>query len=99
MLYIFEEMPNHYHERLTSRAPRDYRRADARIHEEINECLTRDREIDAGRIQVRVDDGEVTLSGMVGAREERRLAEAIAQACLGVKGVRNKLRVVQNEAQ
>jgi osmotically-inducible protein OsmY len=48
---------------------------------------------------VSVDNGEVTLSGTVGAREERRLAEAVAQACLGVKGVRNKLRVVQNEAQ
>jgi osmotically-inducible protein OsmY len=94
-----KEGDNPNYERFTRRSPRDYRRADASIREEINECLTRDGEIDAGRIQVSVDNGEVTLSGTVGAREERRLAEAVAQACLGVKGVRNKLRVVQNEAQ
>lgn len=92
-------MSNHHYERFTRRDPRGYRRADASIREEINECLARDGEIDAGRIRVNVDDGEVTLSGTVGARQERRLAEAMAQACLGVKEVRNKLRVIQNEAQ
>ena len=75
------------------RGPRGYRRSDERICEDVNEFLTRYGRIDARRIQVSVDDGEVTLSGIVGAHEEKRLAENVAEACPGVKEVHNQLRV------
>ncbi|MGH9769842.1 MAG: BON domain-containing protein, partial [Blastocatellia bacterium] len=39
--------------------------------------------------------GEVTLSGIVGTREEKRLAESVAEACPGAKAIRNRLRVHQ----
>jgi len=77
------------------RGPRGYRRSDESIREDVGEYLARHGRIDAGQIQVSVDDGEVTLSGIVGAREEKRLAENVARACPGVKEVHNKLRVDQ----
>lgn len=77
----------------TKRGPRGYRRSDKRIHEDVGEYLARHGRIDAGRIQVSVDDGEVTLAGIVGTHEEKRLAENVAEACPGVKEIRNKLRV------
>src|SRR5262249_828036 len=77
------------------RGPRGYRRSDKSIREHVDEYLARDGRIDTAQIQVSVDDGEVTLSGIVGTREERRLAEGVAKACLGVKEVHNKLCVNQ----
>ena len=97
-------MPNYYRDRdgelrrrgpFTRRGPRDYRRSDERIREDVGEYLRRHGLIDAGQIQVSVDDGEVTLSGIVGATEEKRLAENVAEACPGVKEIHNKLLVNQ----
>lgn len=79
----------------TGRGPRGYRRSDESIREDVGEYLARHGRIDAGQILVSVDDGEVTLSGVVGAREEKRLAENVARACPGVKEVQNELRVDQ----
>lgn len=44
-------------------------------------------------IQVRADDGAVTLSGTVRSRAEQMLAERVAQSVSGVKKVRNELTV------
>jgi len=77
----------------TRRGPRGYRRSDRSIRKDVGEYLEWHGRIDAMQIQVSVDDGEVTLSGIVGTREEKRLAEGVAKACLGVKEVHNKLCV------
>jgi hypothetical protein len=75
------------------RGPKGYRRADERIEEDVNEALTDSPDLDASEIEVKVSNGEVTLSGTVTERWAKRTAEDIAERCSGVKDVRNEIRV------
>lgn len=75
------------------RGPRNYQRSDERVREDINERLTADPRVDASEIDVRVQNGEVTLSGTVDERRTRRLAEEIIEDMPGVRDVHNELRV------
>lgn len=74
------------------RGSKNYRRSDARIEEEVHELLMRHHEIDATDVDVRVADGEVTLTGEVEDRRAKRLAEEIVEQCPGVRDVHNQLR-------
>lgn len=78
------------------RGPRGYKRSDPRIQEDVNDRLTDDPHLDATEIQVEVTDGEVTLTGNVGSRADRRRAEDIADSVSGVRYVMNNLRVRQH---
>jgi hypothetical protein len=49
--------------------------------------------VDATEIEVTVSDAEVTLTGTVTSREQRRRAEDIAESVSGVTHVQNNLRV------
>jgi hypothetical protein len=73
--------------------PSDYTRSDERIREDVNDRLTDDPRVDARRISVSVDKGEVTLSGTVGSRDAKRRAEDCIDRISGVKHVQNNLRV------
>lgn len=75
------------------RGPRNYRRSDERILEEVSQRLTDDAYIDASDIEVVVQNQEVTLSGTVATRFEKRLAEDIAAAVSCVLHVQNNLRL------
>lgn len=75
------------------RGPRGYRRSDDRIREDVSDRLTEDAWLDASYIDVEVKDGEVTLSGMVANRGDKRRAEDLAESCSGVSHVQNNLRV------
>ena len=75
------------------RGPRDYRRSDQRILEDVCDWLAGDSRVDAREIDVRVRDADVTLEGTVSDRRMRRLAEDIAVAVPGVRDVFNQLRV------
>lgn len=75
------------------KGPKDYKRSDERLTEDINERLTYDDDIDAGDISVAVADGEVTLSGTVHTRAEKRRAEDLADEVPGITHVQNNLRV------
>ncbi len=79
--------------RFTGRGPKGYQRSDERIREDVSEELAVDGDIDASDIEVRVSNCVVTLDGEVGSREEKRLAEDIAEAAPGVRDVHNNLRV------
>ena len=46
-------------------------------------------------IEVQVDNGEVTLTGTVESRQDKRRAEDIADRISGVKHVQNNLRLRQ----
>lgn len=72
--------------------PRNYRRADERVWEDINERLTAHPDIDASDIDVTVEDGVVTLNGTVNSRGARRLAEEIIDDIRGIKDIHNKLK-------
>lgn len=77
------------------RGPKGYQRSDARIMEDVNDRLTDDPHIDASEIEVSVSNREVTLSGTVNSRFEKRHAEDIAESVSGVTHVQNNLRVQQ----
>jgi osmotically-inducible protein OsmY len=75
------------------KGPKGYSRSDERIKEDINDRLSDDVFVDATEIEVTVNQGEVTLTGMVNQRAEKRRAEDIVEAISGVKNVENRLRV------
>ena len=75
------------------RGPRGYKRSDDRIREEVCDCLTDDDRLDASNVEVAVKDGEVTLTGSVSSRNDKRWAESLAERISGVKEVQNTLRV------
>jgi len=75
------------------RGPKNYSRSDDRIREDVSDRLTDDPLVDASDIDVSVSNQEVTLSGTVASRNERRLAEEVAEQVSGVKYVQNNLRV------
>jgi hypothetical protein len=80
-------------EGFAGKGPKNYRRSDERIREEINERLTAHPEIDATEIDVQVKEGEVTLTGSVPDRRTKRLAEDAADEVFGVRDVQNQMRV------
>lgn len=75
------------------RGPKSYRRSDDRIHDDVNDRLTDDPFLDATHIDVGVADGEITLSGTVTSRADKRRAEDLADHVSGVKHVQNNLRL------
>jgi hypothetical protein len=75
------------------RGPKNYRRSDDRIREEINDRLTDNDWLDASDVEVTVISGEAVLSGTVDSRYSKRLAEDIAESVTGVTNVQNNLRV------
>jgi osmotically-inducible protein OsmY len=80
------------------KGPKGYTRSDDRIREDVNDKLTDDWHVDASNIEVQVSNGEVTLTGTVNSREEKRHAEDLAEQCSGVKHVQNNLRLQQGGA-
>lgn len=79
------------------RGPRGYARSDERIREDVNDRLTDDWMLDASDIDVEVSAREVTLSGEVSSRSDKRRAEDIAEDVSGVTHVQNNLRVRRND--
>lgn len=77
----------------TGRGPEGYRRAESAIRDDVCERLTRHGHLDASRIQVQVENGEVTLEGAVANRAAKRVAEATAESVTGVRDVHNRLRI------
>lgn len=77
------------------RGPKGYRRSDERIREDVNDRLGDDYYIDASDIEVAVASSEVTLTGTVPTRTDKRRAEDIAESVSGVTNVENRLRVKQ----
>jgi osmotically-inducible protein OsmY len=75
------------------RGPKSYKRSDARIQEDVNDRLTEDPWLDATDIEVSVSNGDITLTGMVLSREDKRRAEQVAERVSGVGDVQNNLRL------
>lgn len=73
--------------------PRDYRRPDHRIADDIIQRLTDDPHIDASQVLVMVEGGVVTLTGNVPERRMKHRAEDIAADATGVADLRNEIRV------
>jgi hypothetical protein len=82
--------------RYAGRGPKGYRRSDDRIREEVNDRLTDHSDIDPSEVEVRVEQGVVTLTGTVEDRHSKRLAEDIAEGVAGVVDVNNQIRVAKH---
>jgi hypothetical protein len=88
----YEAARPHY----VGRGPKGYKRSDDRIRDEICDRMTEDPALDASEIEVEVIEGEVTLSGSVMSRDQKRRAEDVAERISGVRDVTNQLRVMRN---
>lgn len=75
------------------KGPSGYTRSDDRIKEIVCEVLTDDHHIDATHIDVSVKNGEVTLTGTVEDRQQKRRAEDVVEHLSCVRDVQNQLRV------
>jgi hypothetical protein len=73
--------------------PKGYRRSDERIAEDVNDRLSADPRLDATDVLVSVKDGELALNGEVESRDDKRVAEDVAEGVSGVRHVQNNLRV------
>jgi osmotically-inducible protein OsmY len=79
------------------KGPRNYKRSDDRIREEISDRLMEHPDIDASQVDVEVSDGEVVLRGTVEERHVKRELEDLAERVLGVRDVNNQVRVRSRE--
>ena len=73
--------------------PEGYTRSPERMTERVNERLTDDDHVDASGIQVTAENGEVTLTGTVSDRGQKRRAEDVAESVRGVDDVHNRLTI------
>lgn len=67
--------------------------SDRHVCDEIRERLSYHPYVDAGDVDVAVENGDVTLSGVVDDRSSRRLTEDVVKDVRGVKTVHNLLRL------
>jgi hypothetical protein len=79
--------------RQVEHGPRARRRPDESLAQEIKEILANDPEIDATEIEVQVEGGAVTLTGVVDESDARLLAEELVDTLPGVREVHNRIRV------
>ena len=79
------------------RGPKGYRRSDERIKEDVNDRLSDDYYLDASEVEVTVENTEVTLTGTVRTRNDKRRAEDLAESVSGVSNVENRLRVKRSD--
>ena len=93
----FSELSSARQGPFTGRGPKGYQRSDDRIREDVCDRLTDDPMLDASDIEVAVSRGEVTLSGSVRDRDDKRRAEDIIERISGVREVHNSLRVNRTE--
>lgn len=92
-IVMYEPNAAHVPSYAGERGPKNWKRSDARIHDDVCQALTDHPAVDASDIEVVVKEGEVTLSGTVSDRQSKRLAEDVADQCAGVVDVHNKLTV------
>lgn len=75
------------------RPAKAYVRSDSSIREDVRECMAGDPLLDSSAVDVRVENGDVTLTGTVAEQSERHRAESVAEQVHGVKSIRNEIEV------
>lgn len=70
-----------------------YVRPDSSIREDVCECLAGDPLLDSSAVDVRVENGTVTLMGTVADPSELHRAESVAEQVHGVKSVHNLVEI------
>ncbi len=75
--------------------PKNYTRSDDQIHQDVDDRLWLDGQLDASDIEVQVENGIVTLRGSVDSHRARRRAEDLAWSVSGVQDVIDELKLRQ----
>ena len=75
------------------RGPKGWTRKDEQIMEDVCQRLCDHPDIDASEIEVKVEHGEITLSGHVDSRHTKRMAEDVVEHVSGVRDIHNQLRI------
>lgn len=81
------------------KGPKNYQRSDERVREDICERLWHSSYVDSSEVEVTVQNGEVTLEGTVPERNMKHAIEDMADNCLGVKDVHNRIRVSRTDLE
>jgi hypothetical protein len=94
----FERLGDRFREgvRKLGKGPKAYTRSDDRVREDIYDRLMHGW-VNAEDVEVQVKAGEVTLTGFVDERRDKRIIEDIVEEVLGVKDVHNQLKVSRPE--
>lgn len=79
--------------------PASYRRSDARVLEDVHERLYDDDQLDASDIEVRCEDGVITLEGSVEDRRMKHRAEDLADSVRGVDRIDNRIQVKERSRE
>jgi len=75
------------------RLPSEHARSDSELAQAAIDAIDRNIQIPADTVKVKVDDGWITLEGVVNWDYQRKRAERAVRYLKGVKGVTNLLRV------
>ena len=80
------------------KGPKNDQRSKERNQERVSDMLHDDHDLDASDIDVSTDDsGEVTLSGTVSSRMDKRRAEDCAYRVRSVRHVQNNITISDND--
>lgn len=77
----------------TGVGPVGYQLSDEEIKQEVCRRLSQNGQVDASDIEVDVTNQQVTLKGTVDNRQQKRLAEDIAESVPGVDDVHNQIKI------
>ncbi|WP_437934310.1 BON domain-containing protein [Sorangium sp. So ce341] len=81
------------------RPPKGYKRSDERIREDICDQISDHPDLDASDVEVKVQNGEVVLTGTVRERRFKHQLETLAERISGVTDVRNEIRLYREQQQ
>lgn len=87
---------NGYNFNNKGKGPKNYKRSDARICEDICEKLSESPYINAENIEVTVENGTVFLSGAVDSKRAKLFVQDIADGTNGVYEIINRIEINQN---
>lgn len=76
-----------------SKGPRNWKKSDETLREEVCEALYESGFLDASDIDVKVEGGLVFLRGSVESRTAKREAERCAEEVNGIHDIQNELKV------
>ena len=75
--------------------PKNYRKSDESIKDEVCEMLYWSPDVDSRRVDVLVENGVVKLQGFVDSRHAKRTSEAIIEDIFGVVDIQNELIITK----
>ena len=84
----------HWHNlKFLGKGPKNYRRSDERVREDVCEVLLQHPGIDASDMEISVSEGVVTLLGSVPSLWMKRASGWVIEEVSGVRDIDNKLKV------